>query len=570
MNLDVFTISALVDEFMDVLVGGRVQDSLSVDETGIGLEIYGSHQRRYLYLSADPQTPRVHLMPDKLRRGLQQPTTLGLLIRRYVEGGIITHVSQPAWERILQIDVQGAEGDVSIIAEPMPRRSNLLLIRDGIILDCMRRVGPDENRYRVSLPAHEYVSPPPQIGKLDPFALTLESLIGIFDLNHDAKRKTDQVLTSRLLGMSPLLAREISYRASGVPEQKAAAANPDKLLIALETVLAPLKRREWQPGIAESDGLVDAFSVYPLESIDGWHAVESVSAAMTRYYSAPTGEDAYNAAKQPIRAAIQDARGKLDGRLASLQRSMTDESERESLRKGGELILAYQYAIQPQQTELRAQYDLDAPELVVALDPALTPLENAQKYFDKYNRAKRALDDVPGLIKQTENELGWLRQLDTDLELASNWLEIDEVQQALQAQGYWKGRLRARMGGAGKSAPLRIVSKDGFVIWIGRNSRQNEIVSFDKGGPQDLWLHARGVAGAHVIVKSDGREIPEKVIDGAASLAAYYSADRRESRAIVDVTYRRYVRKIKGGGAGMVTYRNEETRTVTPSGNTDF
>ncbi len=213
--------------------------------------------------------------------------------------------------------------------------------------------------------------------------------------------------------------------------------------------------------------------------------------------------------------------------MASLQRSMTDESERELLRKGGELILAYQYAIQPQQTELRAQYDLDAPELVVAIDPALTPLENAQKYFDKYNRAKRALDDVPGLIKQTENELGWLRQLDTDLELASNWLEIDEVQQALQAQGYWKGKPRARMGGAGKSAPLRIVSKDGFVVWVGRNSRQNEIVSFDKGGPQDLWLHARGVAGAHVIVKSDGRQIPEKVIDGAAALAAYYSADRR-------------------------------------------
>ena len=221
MNLDVFTISALVDEFMDVLVGGRVQDSLSVDETGIGLEIYANHQRRYLYLSADPQTPRVHLVPDKLRRGLQQPTTLGLLVRRYVEGGIITHVSQPAWERILQIDVQGQEGDLTIIVEPMERRANLLLVQNGVILDCMRRVGPDENRYRVSLPAHEYVPPPPQIGKLDPFTLTLESLIGAFDLTHDAKRKTHQVLTSHLLGMSPLLAREIAYRASGVHDQKA-------------------------------------------------------------------------------------------------------------------------------------------------------------------------------------------------------------------------------------------------------------------------------------------------------------------------------------------------------------
>ena len=177
---------------------------------------------------------------------------------------------------------------------------------------------------------------------------------------------------------------------------------------------------------------------------------------------------------------------------------------------------------------------------------------------------------MPRLIKQTENEIGWLTQLATDLELASNWPEIDEVQQALQAKGYWKGKPRARMGGGGKSAPLRIVSKDGFVIWIGRNSRQNEIVTFDKGGPQDLWLHARGVAGAHAIIKVDGRQIPESVIERAAALAAYYSANRSESSAIVDLTYRRYVRKIKGAGAGMVTYRNEETRTVTPSGNTDF
>ena len=568
MYLDVFTLSALVDEFMDVLVGGRVQDSLSVDEMGLGLEIYADHQRRYLYMSADPTTPRIHLVPDKLRRGLALPSQLGLLFRRYVEGGIITHVSQPDWERILQIDVQGPEGDVTIVVEPMERRSNLLLLRDGTIMDCLRRVGPDENRYRVSLPSQPYVPPPPQTGKLNPFTLTLESLLGLFQQNDDPKRKTHQVLTSRLLGISPLLAKEIVYRASGATEQKADAVDPDKLLAALKVVLAPLQRREWQPGIAEGARGVAAFSVYPLQSLDGWHRVESVSAAMTAYYSAPTGEDAYNAGKIPVREAIDEAAGKLRGKLESLQRSMTDESEREALRQSGELILAYQYAVQPGQTELRAQYDLDAPELKIALDPALTPLENAQRYFQKYNKAKGALEDVPRLIRETENVLGYLKQLQTDVDLASNWPEIDEVQQTLQAKGYWRGKPVGRI--AAKSAPLRTVSKDGFVVWVGRNSRQNEIVTFDKGGPQDLWLHTRGVAGAHVIIKFDGRQIPEAVILGAAALAAYYSASRSESSAIVDVTYRRYVRKIKGAAPGMVTYRNEETLSVAPSANTDF
>ena len=282
MYLDVFTLSALVDEFMDVLVGGRVQDSLSVDETGLGLEIYAHHQRRYLYLSADPQTPRIHLVPEKLRRGLQKPTQLGLLFRRYVEGGVITHVSQPDWERILHIDVQGQEGDVTIIVEPMERRSNLLLVQNGIILDCMRRVGADENRYRVSLPAHEYVPPPPQTGKLNPFALTLESLIGLFAQNQRPEAQdasgADRAAARHqsAAGERDRLPRERNDRA-----ESRRCRSRQRCWRRCKTVIAPLQRREWQPGVAENERGVEAYSVYPLESIDGWHAVESVSEAMT-------------------------------------------------------------------------------------------------------------------------------------------------------------------------------------------------------------------------------------------------------------------------------------------------
>jgi predicted ribosome quality control (RQC) complex YloA/Tae2 family protein len=569
MYLDAFTISALVDEFMDTLVGGRIQDVLDVDQTGIGLEIYANRQRRYLYLSADQQTPRVHLLNDKLRRGLVKPTQLGLLFRRKVEGGIVSHVSQPPWERILQIEVQGPEGDVSIYVEPMERRSNLLLVQDGIILDCMRRVGPDENRYRLSLPAHEYKLPPPQTGKRDPLTLTLEDMRGLFDQNDDPKRKTAQLLASRLLGVSPLLAREVVCRAGGEANQKASEADPVRLLEALKTVVTPLGRRDWQPGIVEGENGVEAYSVYPIESMAGWHPIESVSDAITAYYGAPVGEDAYRAAKIPVKEAIQEALIKLRAKLASLERSLTDESEREVLKQSGELILAYQYGLQKGQTELRAQYDPDQPELVIKLDPTLTPLENAQAYFARYYKAKRALEDVPGLVADTKNELAFLEQLETDLEFAMSWPEIDEVQAALQAKGHWRGKTVKR-GGGGQSAPLKIVTKDNFVIWVGRNSRQNEQVTFGKGGGQDLWLHARGVPGSHVVVKFDGRPIPEAVIEQAAGLAAYYSAKRGEGSVLVDVTRCMYVRKIKGAAAGMVTYRNEETRTVAPRSEADM
>jgi predicted ribosome quality control (RQC) complex YloA/Tae2 family protein len=570
MYLDAFTLSALVDEFMDTLVRGRIQDSINVDDTGIGLEIYANHRRQYLYMSAEHQQPRIHLVPDKLRRGVPNPTQLGLLFRRYVEGGVITHVSQPAWERIIHLGVEGAEGNVTIIVEPMERRSNILLVQAGIILDCMRRVGADENRYRVSLPNHEYIPPPPQTGKLDPTKITYEQVVGLFEQNDDPKRIIHQVLTAKLLGISPLLGREIVHRAYGDSERKVADVNEIALYAVIEAVIKPLARREWQPGVVEGERGTSVYSVYPIQHLEGWHSVDTLSEAMTQFYSAPVGVDAYNAGKQPVRDALLEAKAKLTARLASLEKSMTDDREREALRQSGELILAYQYTLQPDQTELRAQYEADQPEQVIQLDPQLTPLENAQKYFDRYNRAKRALDDVPRLIRETRNELGQIDQLATDLELATNWPEIDEVQQELQAMGYWRGKAMARIAGGNKSAPLRFVTKDGFVIWVGRNSRQNAIVTFDKGSPQDLWLHVRGVPGAHVIIKNDGRRIPDEVLDEAAALAAYYSASRSEGRVIVDVAERRHVRQIKGGSAGQVTYRNEVTRTVAPKSETEL
>ena len=569
MYLDVFTLSALVDEFMDTFVGGRVQDTIDVDETGIGLEIYADRRRHYLYMSADSHMPRVHLVPDKLRRGLPRPKQIGLLFRRYVEGGTIMHVSQPEWERVLQFDVDGPEGEVNIVIEPMERRSNLLLLRDGVIMDCVRRVGPEDNRYRLSLPAHEYVPPPPQTGKRSPLDVGLEEIVAYFDQVADPKRKAFQVLTSHLLGMSPLLAREIVFRAGGEANQRAQDADASAVYDSLQTVVQPLGKRQWQAGIAENENGIEAFSVYPLDYLPGWHPVETVSEAMAAYYGAPVGEDAYNRAKVPSRNAIKEARAKLGAKLASLERSLTDDAERERLRQSGELILAYQYALEPGQTELKAQYEADGAELVIQLDPKLSPLDNAQRYFSRYNKAKRAVDGVPDLIEDTRNELAYLDQLESDLELASNWPDIDEVQQALQVRGYWEGRPTRRIG-SGQSAPIKVVTDNGYVIWVGRNSRQNEIVTFKKGGKEDFWLHAREVPGAHVVIKFDGRRVPDEVIEQAASLAAYYSARRTDGSVPVDVTRCKYVRRIKGAAQGMVTYRNEETRMAVPRKEGEF
>ena len=563
MNLDTFTISALADELNSAIVGGRVQDVIDVDAMGIGLEIYARRRRHYLYLSADATNPRLHLVDTKLRRGLDKPTQLGLLLRRCIEGGLVSQVVQPAWERILEIHIEGADGPYRLIAELMPRRANVLLLRDGMILDCLNRVGPQENRYRLSLPNHAYTPPPPIRGQLDPSALSEADFIAMLGDAEKESTQTRRLLPGRILGMSPLLAREIVFRATGDPQTPALDADGALLYAAFREVVTPLLHRRWRPGIGSLQGVPEAVSVYPLTHLE-WRESDTVSAALQGYFGAIAGVDAYMEAKKPVKAAIDDTRAKLRAKINSLRAGLRDEEEFQRLKQSGELILAYQYGLSAGQRELRAQYDPEGPELLVKLDPDRSPLENAQDYFRCYEKAKSAADAVPALIDSARIELDFVDQLETDLQAAANWPEIDDVIQVLSARGHWPGARPKRIGGGGRPGPMRVVSRDGYVIWVGRNSRQNEQVTFRTANAQDIWLHARDVPGAHVIIRNDGRRISQALILEAAAVAAWYSKRRNDANVHVDYTRVKYVKAIKGAGPGMATYRNETSLIVQP------
>ncbi len=564
MYFDVFTVSAVVDELRDCVLGGRVQDVLDLNETAIGLEIYANRQRHYLVLNAEPQRPHVTFVTGKLRRGLPKPTQLGLSLRRYVEGAIIEQVSQPPWERLLTLQVAGAEGVSEIIVEAIERRANILLVQEGVVQECMRRVSHRENRVRVSLPGHEYESPPPQSGKMPPEAVLLGDIEVMLD--SDPGTYAWRTLTRGILGLSPVLGREIIFQATGKANARAEDTSPLAVFEVLQEVTRPLLDRQWSPGLTRDEqGEVSAYAMTPLSYLPGWEPVESVSAALAAYYGAPVGEDAYKRAKEPVREQLHEAIVRVTHKRDSLRQGLKSEDELTYIRQSGELLLAYQYVIEAGAAEFEAQYEPDQPPLTIKLDAKLSPLDNAKQYFARYEKAKRAQADVPRRLRAANHELAFLHQLDSDLTLATNWPEIDEVRAVLERDGYWRGPKQARPQ-TGKSAPLKVTTDEGFVIWIGRNARQNDLVTFSRGTADDVWLHARGVPGAHVIVKNDGREIPDAIIERAAELAAFFSPARDEGRVLVDVTQRKHVRKIRGGKPGMVAYRNEEPIEVQPRG----
>lgn len=562
MYFDALTMAATADELRTQIRGGRVQKVLLPDELSIGMEIYAHGERRYLLASAHPEHARLHLAGEKLRRGVEKPTPLLLLLRKYVRGGRIAAIEQPPFERVLHIGVQHPAGNTTLIVEVMGRYSNIVLVaEEGLILDSVKRVGPEMSRYRSILPQRLYVPPPPQ-SKLDPTDVTE---LRLRDLMSDASPESPiwRALVEGIAGVSPLMAREVVYRALGDAEAVISQVTKiSPLLEAFQEMLIPVWEHCWQPSVVKRDEQLAAFAPYPLTQYGDWEEVKSISQAVEAYYGQVVGQDAYAAAKRRAREAIQRARERVRRKQEALERARVSQARVEELRLKGEMILAYAHRIEPGQRELAAPVQPDELPLLIELDPSLMPAENAQRYFERYKKARRAAQEIPALLRRAELELRYLDQLETDLDLAANRPEIREVEASLVEAGYIKEKRRRPK--AGRSQPLAVHSQDGLLILVGRNSRQNQEVTFRRAAPHDLWLHARGVPGAHVVVKTKGREVPEATLRQAAQLAAYYSQARNATHVDVAYTERRYVRPIRGAAPGLVSYTQEKTIRVVP------
>ncbi len=564
MYFDSLTVAAVADELRHKLLNGRVQRVVQVDRHSLGLEIFAG-ERFQLLATAEPQHPRIYLTDFQVRRGVETVAPLLLLARKHLDGARLAGVEQPPFERLLRLEFSGAEGEATLLVELIERRANLILMQGNQILEAVQRVGPEMNRYRTVLPGRPYIPPPPQ-PKLDPTDLTELRLRQMLS-EAEPDRLVWRVLVANVAGVSPLFARELVFRAKGDAQATVhTCGRMTPLLEAFEEALLPYWEHDWQPGvIVEPDGRVSAFAPYPLTHLGRPERVETISQAAGRYYTHLLGTSAYRAAKEPLHGSLAEARERVRRKRDALARQAPDPAELEMVRMQGELILAYASTIVPGQTELKAQYDPDGPELTIPLDPHSSPVANAQALFREYEKSKRAAADFPERLAAAELELAYLDQLETDLKLAENWPGIDEVREALATAGFLSGPRPSRPRG-GAVGPLRVVSDDGLVILVGRNSRQNELVTFKQAAPADLWLHARGAAGGHVVVKSGGRPAPDRTLQQAAQLAAVYSAARNEAQVLVDVTQCKRVRRVKGGKAkpGMVVYTSEQTIRVRP------
>lgn len=572
MHFDALTLAAVTAELRDALENGRVQQVLLVDTHSVGMELYAARRRHYLLLAMQPSMARIHLMPDKLRRGVEQQSPLYLLLRKYVRGSVLTDVTQPdPTERVLRLGFDHPEhGTTTLVAEPMGRAANLILLGPGErILDAIRRVRAGEDEREV-MPGRTYTPPPPQ-DKLPPVDDGVDD--GAADYYSRLQRILMEpgplwrALVAHVAGMSPSAAREVAWRATGNTKAGTADAQLLPVAHALQSLWSPAQDGAWTPGVWQDErGDIVGFSPYEAHVKGTFVPIASISEAVAHYFASSLSvADPYAGQRQTVARSLDAATRKVERRVAALAGDAPEPGQVDRLRTQAEWLLALSSQITPGQQELVVPLGDGDDEgadaaLHIPLDTTRTPVEQAQRMFQRAAKLARAAEFIPQRQMQLQADLDQLDQLRVDLSLAENQPEIASVQDELRAMGLTPRRSsRKPQGRSGQ--PTRYRHAGGLEIVVGRNARQNEIVTFKLAAAGDLWLHARDVPGAHVVIRLAGRTPDEACVLAAAQLAAHYSKARGERNAQVMVVERRHVARAPGGHTGQVTVR--ETQTVT-------
>lgn len=557
MNFDALTLAAVRSEIEDRALGGRVQRVASPKPEALALEIYAHQERHFLLVDVDPDRPRVRFARQWPRAGTQAASPLLLLARKWVRGARLVEIAQPPAERILDLtfELQGPEMAEAVrtrlIVEFIGRQTNLLLVDEGgRIRDALRRVRGGQGRRRIQ-PGADYERPA-ALDLPEPAAVNPEDLRRSGAQGGTAWR----VLVRGVRAVSPTLAREALARtgyAAGVSAGDVSDWAP--VLQGLGTILADAARGEWRPSLVPGEDGWRAFAPYALTQFDEPSvAVGSMSEALEAFDQATAApEPARDAREERLEQLIASAMERATRRLAALRVELESSEAADELQAAGEALLAFGHGL-PAGTR-----EFEHEGRTIELDPRRSVVENAQRYFTEVKDRRTAARETPRRIRRTELELGFLRQAADDLARADS----PGVRQALEATlaeaGYGKSKATRR-----SAPPAAGWTLGSYQVRAGRTAAENHRLTFHESAPDDLWLHARGVPGAHVLLRCPAGEAPDPVIERAASIAAHLSAARDDATVEVDVTQRRRVRPIRGAGPGQVTYRGERTLRVAP------
>ncbi|MCX7842945.1 MAG: NFACT family protein [Clostridia bacterium] len=575
MAFDGVVTKCVVQELSEMLVGGRIEKIFQPEQDEITINVRSKGRNLRLILSASPNYPRIHFT-QAVRENPSTPPVFCMLLRKHICGGRVTGVEFSNFERLAGINIEAINemGDITckkLIIEIMGRHSNIILLNeDGKILDSIKHIDSDISSKREIMPARQYTPPPPQ-EKQDPESLDIKAFLKA--MRDTAGVNIESYLLSNIKGFSPLLCREICHR-SALDGKFHADRIDEASLQRLETVLAEtiasISGNRFTPCIVYGNDLKDSpidFHCLEITQFPNVRYFDSMSHVLELYYSEKDKAERLKQKKADLNKVLGSSLDRCKKKISIQQEKLREVSDREKLKLYGELVTANIYCIprNAKKVSLLNYYSEDREYVDVPLDENLSPQENAQRYFKRYSKAKSAFIHTSHQLEESLRELEYLESVLHMLDISSNLQEISEIRQELAEQGYVSGGRKALQKKQAKaSAPLAYRSSDGFDIYVGKNNKQNDILTMKLSSSNDIWLHTREIPGSHVILRKLQNNIPQNTLLEAAMIAAYHSKACNSSNVPVDYTQVKNVKKPSGAKPGMVIYDNFKTIVVTP------
>ena len=564
MPLDALCLTAVAGEVRAAVQGGKIDKIYQPTRDEVVLYIRGPAGNVRLLLSANPGHPRAHLT-ERNRENPEQPPMFCMLLRKHLQGARVLELNQPPLERILDfrletLDELGDRVERRMVLEAMGRSANLLLLDgEGRIVDCTRRVDGDLARGQRQLLPGLFYRQPPAVDKLNPFILSPEELRLV--LANPLGKAWDKLLLDSFTGLSPLVARELAFRAGD---------DSEKLAAELEKLGKAVEENHFTAYLLVREGKPVDFTFLPVlqygpetESIPR----ESFSALLDDFFSDRESAERVRQRGQDLVKSVTSARDRTARKLGNQARELEATKNRERLRELGDILTSNLHLMEKGMSTFRTMdfYDPEGGEVDIPLDPLLTPQQNAAKYYKEYNKAKTAEEMLTIQIEKGEKELEYLNSVLENIALAEGEKDLQEIRQELTETGYLRRpKTAAKRAKRVSGKPMEFRSSAGLRISVGKNNSQNDLLTTKLAYKSDIWLHTQKIHGSHVILWLEGVEADAQSLTEAAQLAAYFSQARDGSKVPVDYTPVKYVKKPAGARPGMVVYTTYQTAVVEP------
>ena len=575
MPIDAVFLESLRCELQEQLLACRVDKVQQPERDTILLSMRGPNGGGKLLLTASPNHPRIQLTSLSFENPAQPPMFC-MLLRKHLTGGRLVSISQPPLERLVEltfdcIDEMGTPCQKKLILEIMGRNSSLILTgADGRILDCLRRVDFEMSEQRQVLPGLYYHLPPTQ-GKRSPWDASEEELRALL-CAQKTQKMADSFLLETFGGLSPLLCRELAYAVFGQVDLDLSRLTDAQREDAAEKLFAAfdqLHTGKRTPVILVRDERPWDFTCILIRQYEGLIAQEpqpSFSALLDTFYAKRDSLERMRQKTQALRKTLTNLHNRTARKLANQQKELEATFDREHLRRLGDIVTANLHVISRGQARLTAVdfYDPEMKEIDIPLNPAISPQQNAAKFYKDYQKAKTAEKVLTEQIAKGEAELSYLASVLDELSRVESERDMQDIRQELTEGGYLRETGQKKKMKLPASKPMVFRSSDGFEILVGRNNRQNDLLTCKLAQKQDIWLHTQKIHGSHVIIACAPETPPDRTVTEAMQLAAYFSQAREGQNVPVDYTRVKNVKKPAGAKPGMVIYDHYSTAVVTP------